>query len=67
MAKSADVARNRRYWDGAGTDAHGPVARAHRRSSRCRGSTPPTPDVVDAIHVMQRTLMQRPAHQQYRQ
>ncbi|MFE0687449.1 class I SAM-dependent methyltransferase [Streptomyces sp. JH002] len=29
MAKSADVTRNRRYWDGIGADAHGPVARAH--------------------------------------
>ncbi|MFI9462190.1 hypothetical protein [Streptomyces xiamenensis] len=26
-----------------------------------------TPDVVDAIHVMQRILMQRPAYKQYRQ
>ncbi|MCU4747244.1 hypothetical protein [Streptomyces sp. G-5] len=25
------------------------------------------PDVVDGVHVVQRTLMQRPAHQQYRQ
>ncbi|WP_346133335.1 hypothetical protein [Streptomyces carpaticus] len=26
-----------------------------------------TPDVVDAVHVMQRILMQRPAYKQYRQ
>lgn len=29
MATSADVARNRRYWDGERADAHGEVARAH--------------------------------------
>ncbi len=27
MATSADVARNRRYWDGERADAHGEVAR----------------------------------------
>lgn len=45
MASDADVARNRRYWDGVGADAHGPVARGHWEAAEPTWGLWGTPEV----------------------